>query len=315
MTQNGSILPFPNGKTPEALYQHSRALVDTLQRILAGGSSVSQLQEQLEEIQAEIDEGALSPEAAFQLSLVTAAATVVGSVNARVLEAIEAVEAASKALITEIVRGREDGATLRVEQAVRETETSSLATQITTLAADFGNTTALIEAELTALATADSALASQVETVSTALNGNITSVTEIQESVDGLEGLWGVAVSTNGYVTGMASLTGGPTGSKFRVQVDQFEVAAVGSDRVVPFFIDTSTSPPTIVLNGNIIAPGSILAGSIAAGSITADRLDVTELSAVSGVLGEVTTGRIQSPDGRLDINALGDTPYIRMTA
>jgi hypothetical protein len=319
LTTNGSTLPYPTGKTAEHLYNHSRALVDRLQQILNGSGSVSQLQVQLEEIQADIADGAVTPEQAFQLSLVTAAATVVGSVEARLQELREANEAAAKALITEIVRGREDGGTIRVEQAVRETETSSLATQITQLTADLGATTALVTTEQTARATGDEALAAQIETVSTALDGNVTQVQTIQESVDGLSGLWGVTVNTNGFVTGMVSLLGGVTGSKFRVEVDQFEVAAVGSERVVPFFIDTTTSPPTIVLNGNIIAPGSITANQIAANTITANELaagaiTAVSLDAVSGILGSVTTGRIQSPDGRLDINALGDSPYIRLT-
>jgi hypothetical protein len=320
LTTNGSTLPYPTGKTAEHLYNHSRALVDRLQQILNGTGSVSQLQVTLEEIQADIADGAVTPEQAFQLSLVTAAATVVGSVESRLQELREANEAAAKALITEIVRGREDGGTIRVEQAVRETETSSLATQITQLTADLGATTALVTTEQTARATGDDALAAQIDTVSTALDGNVTQVQTIQESVDGLSGLWGVTVSTNGFVTGMVSLIGGVTGSKFRVEVDQFEVAAVGS--VIGWCrsaIDTTTTPPTIVLNGNIIAPGSITANQIAANTITANELaagaiTAVSLDAVSGILGSVTTGRIQSPDGRLDINALGDSPYIRLT-
>jgi hypothetical protein len=315
VSSNGNVLPYPRGKSSEQLYEHSKALVDRLQQILVGSSSVSTLQATLEEIQADIDAGGtgLTPDQAFQLSLVTAAATVVGSVEARLQELREASENAAKALITEIVRGREDGATIRVEQAVRETETLSLSSQVTTLTADLLNTTAAVTAEQIARASADDALAADITTVSTALDGNVTQVQTIQESVDGLSGLWGVTVNTNGFVTGMVSLLGGVTGSKFRVEVDQFEIAAVGSDRVVPFFIDNTTSPPTIVLNGNIIAPGSILAGSIAAGSITANEIAAGTITSVEIDTDTLTVKRVLSPNGKLDINALGD-PYIRIT-
>jgi hypothetical protein len=63
------------------------------------------------------------------------------------------------------------------------------------------------------------------------------------------------------------------------------------------------------------IEAGAITADKIVAGAVTADKMNVTSLDAVAGTLGSVTTGRIQSPDGRLDINALAGTPYIRITA
>ena len=62
------------------------------------------------------------------------------------------------------------------------------------------------------------------------------------------------------------------------------------------------------------IAAGQVTADKIAAGSVTADKISVASLQAVSGTMGSLVTGRIQSPDGRLDINALGTSPYIRLT-
>lgn len=288
--------------------------MDRLQQVLQGSASVSTLAGQIEQLQQDIDDGAISPEQAVQLSLVTAAATVVGSVSERLARLQEASENAAKALITEIVRGREDGATIRVEQAVRETETLSLAQQITTLTADMLNTTALVEQEQIARASADEALAADLTTVSTALDGNVTTVTQIQESVDGIAGRWGVAINANGQVTGLVQLSGEVTGSTFTVVADKFLVAGTGAERVVPFAIDTTTSPPTIVLDGNIIAPRSILAGSIAAGAITANEIAAGSITSVEIDTETLTVKRVLSANGKLDINALGDTPYIRMT-
>jgi hypothetical protein len=270
----------------------------------------------------------LTPQQSFILGLVSAVDTVLGSISQQVLDSIRLSEALASATIADMVRGREDGAAIRVEQAVRTTETSSLAQQITTLNADLGTANAAITEEITARATADAANATAIANLTTTVNGNTAQITSVSESIDGLEAYSTIAVNINGQVVGLQSLAGGPAGSEFTVVADRLRFAqpgVSGGDPVLVLAIANVAGTPKLALRGDMLADGAIVARAIAAAvitgdkiaanTLTADKINVANLAAITGTLGSVTTGRIQSPDGRLDINALSASPYIRLTA
>jgi hypothetical protein len=319
-----------------------------------------------------LDGSGVTPQQAFAIGLVTAVDTVLGSVSQQVKELKQLSENLAKAAILDMIQGRTDGAAIRVEQAVRTTETTSLAQQITTLTADLGNASAAIVAEQIARAGADTniqsllsddiaaevaareaalsdeaalrtaadadeqeariagdeALAADITTLTTSVNGNTSQITVLAASIDGIEGRFGVAINLNGEVVGLIQLDGTPSGSTFTVVADKFQVAqrdVSGGSPVPVFTIANVSGTAKLVFRGDMIGDGAIIARAIAAESITADKvaanaitadkIDVTDLAAVSGTLGSVTTGRIQSPDGKLDIRADGGGTYIRLTS
>jgi len=165
------------------------------------------------------------------------------------------------------------------------------------LAADLGNTSAALEQESIARATADGALSSQVTTLQSTVGENTTAVQVTSETVDGIQGKYAVKIDNNGFVTGYGLISepnnGVPT-SSFFVLADKFAIASPTStdptgDLSVPFFV--LTSPQIIdgksfdagvyIKKGNIstidadsITTGFIDASVIESGSITAQKID-----------------------------------------
>jgi len=86
---------------------------------------------------------------------------------------------------------------------------------------------------------------------------------------------------------------GGAIG-EVHIEADRFYVGKTGETGFDPIFIvDNTTNPARVVLRGDLIADGSI----------TANKLNVAVLSAISADIGSITSGRLQSPNGRVDFN------------
>jgi hypothetical protein len=173
---------------------------------------------------------------------------------------------------------------------LRKVNDNSVALQA--VSEDLTSATAAITTEQTVRAAADTALASQITTVSTTVDSNTASITTLQTSVDGIEARYAVIVNVNGNVVGAIRLDGTPVGSAFTVEADTFLVAqpgVSGGEARQIFGIGTVDGTALLGLRGDAIIDGSI----------TARTLSVGTLSAITADLGTVTAGRIQSADGR----------------
>jgi hypothetical protein len=128
----------------------------------------------------------------------------------------------------------------------------------------------------------------------------------VQETVDQLEGTWMLSINSNNRVTGYIKLDGSEVSTTFAVMADKLIVVHPSSNgtTIQAFIVGLVNGVSTVGINGNLVVDKTILARHIEAESI----------ASISAILGSVTTARIQSPDGRLDINALGTSPYIRLT-
>lgn len=82
---------------------------------------------------------------------------------------------------------------------------------------------AAIQTEQTARADGDSALAQNIQTVSTEVDGLSSSVTTLSQAVDGVEAKYGVRLDVNGRVTGFVQNNDGAQGT-FAVLADYFGV-------------------------------------------------------------------------------------------
>lgn len=129
-----------------------------------------------------------------------------------------------------------------------------------------------------------------------ALRTTINAVGVVEQTVDNVRGLYGVSVNVNGRVTASIKLDGSPADSSFAILADKFIVVhpSVNATEIQAFIIGTVNGVPTVGINGNLIVDQTITAQQINAASIF--------------------TNRIQSTDGRLDINPSAATPYIRLT-
>lgn len=140
-----------------------------------------------------------------------------------------------------------------------------------------------------------------IETMRNLLDGgeNRVRVVSLNQEVEGISARWGVAIVMDGAVPrvlGLVALDGSAEGSTFSVVADSFTVAQpgeVGGDPIPVFAIGDVDGTPSLVLMGNLIADGEILAR----------HLSVLTLSAITADIGEVTAGVLRSADGNFVID------------
>lgn len=254
----------------------------------------------------------LTEQQIFELSLTTASNAVFGAAQQISDDALQWAQAQSEALLEAAVQNYQNRASISVEQLVRNSETVNLASQITTLSSSLATTNATVSTnqttvagQISALSAQDAtlaaaitagdnanassitALASTVTTVQTQANGNTTSISTIQSSLNGTQARWGVVINANGQVTGLIRLDGGSTGSTFTVVADKFVVAhpsSPGTTQVV-FVAGSINGVSGVGINGNVLIDGSILARHLSVGT----------LSAIAADLGTVTAGLIRN--------------------
>lgn len=293
MSGSGSLYPYPRGKTPEQLYETLRALSDTLNRLRASEpasaatvaeleASVAAVSDQLIAVIADLGDGGLTEQQAFVLSLVTAVEDVLGSFGSLVSDSVRRSQEIADAAIRAALKGHENAASITTEQTVRKTANESFASQISTINASLSNANAAITEEITARADGDTANATSISTLSTTVSGHTSTLTTIQESVDGVESRYGVVLTQNGEVTGLMQLDGTLQGTAFTVLADTFQVgnaSELGGDAVPVFTIDTVSGSSKVALRGDMIADGSITAQAIAANTITANQLAANAIS------------------------------------
>lgn len=200
-------------------------------------------------------------------------------------------------------------AAITTEASVRASADTALATQITTLTATVnGNasaSSAALTQEQTVRASADAALSSSISSLTTTVNGNTNSITSLSQSVDGVRAQWGVAITQNGAVSGLVRLDGGTSQSTFTVVADRFVVVNPNtpSDALQLFTTGSlAGAPGKVGVNAFFILDGTILARHLA----------VQTLSAITANIGTVTAGKLQSADGKMVIDL--DAKTIRIT-
>lgn len=130
------------------------------------------------------------------------------------------------------------------------------------LEADLGDTSAALEQESIARATADNALSSQVTTLQSTVGDNSTSVQVLSQSVDGIEGKYSVKIDANGYVSGYGLISTANDAvpfADFQVIADRFSIAPVATNPTAvdgsPFFVLTSATN----IDGVTVQPGTYM--------------------------------------------------------
>lgn len=123
--------------------------------------------------------------------------------------------------------------------------------------------TAAIVTEQTARIDGDTALASDITTVTTTVSGHTSTLTSYGTSISGLQAKYGVKLDVNGYVTGFEQNNGGGT-SDFIIRADKFKVIMPGYAGGTPFTVDSGG----VKINGDLIVTGTISGSKIIAGGV-----------------------------------------------
>ena len=137
------------------------------------------------------------------------------------------------------------GGAIRTEQIIREEQNSAMAQQLTTAVTDINGNVALVQEDLKAtsdLAGATASATTQLQTKVGQVDAAAQQAMSLAASVDGtVKGTWSVKFDLNGYVAGVAlgvdQKSGSPPKSNFVVRADTFAVGSPGSQDTVPFFV------------------------------------------------------------------------------
>lgn len=293
-------LTYPRSDRPNDLYLAMRSLVDQMRRIRVTDETTSrQIEDEAAtigaELQAQIEADQLTPSEAYDLMISAISASIFGPASESANAAWAEANTLAASRLRTALQSYVQQASLTVEQTVRQSETESLASQVTTLVADLATTSAAITIEATARATGDSANAALISTVQTQANGNTSSITSLQSSVGGIAAQWGVAIDLNGQVSGLVRLDAGASGSSFIVVADKFIVSLPGSPgtTIQAFVAGLVNGIATVGINGNLLVDGTILARHVAAGSITTAKLAANAVTANEIAANAITAVKI----------------------
>jgi hypothetical protein len=150
---------------------------------------------------------------------------------------------------------------------------------------------AAIQQEVSARTTADSAIAGSVQTLQTTVNGHTSSISTINQSVDGIKSKHAVKISTGGYVTGYELIGTGTSGSMV-FHVDNFLVGRPGTTNQYPFVIGTVGGVTKVSMSNAFIQDAAISEAKI-------KDLTVGRIKFKNG--GEISTLNCANSTGRFD--------------
>lgn len=312
----------PVNATPVGLHSWAINHVAQIRRILneaaeadadltALQADVVELQDRVTILEAAGGSG-LTGQQLFELSLTTATEEIVGGYGHLMERTRSLMEIEADAVIAAAIDANKANTGVRTEVRVRVEEDIALAERIDVAEAALGVTSANVSALSLAMADGDSALATQINSLSSSVAGNTSQIAILTSSVDGMSSRFAVTMTNNGEITGFISLDGDVQGSSFTVAADYFKVAKVGTTggTAVPVFaIQTVGGVPKLAIIGDMYADGTITTRHLAADSVTADKINVNSLSALTANLGIVTAGEIRNPGNTLKF----DLPNMRL--
>lgn len=142
----------------------------------------------------------------------------------------------------------------------------------------------------------DTALASQLSSVSTTVAGNTSGIVQLQQSFNGISAKWSVQVNAQNQAIGLVSLDGSGNTSTFAVLATTFYVAqpsTTGGDPIQVFTIGNRAGVPALGIRADMYLDGSILARHVS----------VATLSSIAANIGTVTAGVVQSANGKVILN------------
>lgn len=266
--------------------------------------AASQTQPQTVNVAADVPPGVigtdnLDAQSQFELSLATGLGALQGSVGETIDDAYNFSQRAGEQALLALLRAHDTRASIRREEVIRQTSDESLASQLVVVQANIGSTNAAIVAEQEARASADSATASSLQAVTTTVNGQSVTITQLTQSVDGIQGRWGIAIDQNGSVLGLVELSGAQGVSTFTVVADRFVVARTQAPSSAPYPPPAPGDYIQVFTVGEIegVSSVGINGNAIIDGTVKVRHLDAVTLNAIAASITTLTAVRIQSAD------------------
>jgi len=193
----------------------------------------------------------------------------------------------------------------QVDQAVAAVRSS--------LSAQIGTLNATLDDDYYTIAQTDNVVSAATRSIATTVNGLNTEVNQVQSSVDGVMGTYGVEVNNNGVISGfglVSELIAGRANSSFDVVADVFRVSSVDGSIVSSVFevrtsgttINGVYAPPAAYLRNAIIRNGSITNAKI--GNAQVDTLKIGD-NAVTIPKGQTLTPAVVGNNSWRQVNSV----------
>lgn len=277
-------------------------------------------------LEGQIGETQLFETLGARIDLIDGADTLAGSVNARLLAEAQA---RGQDLLNE---ASARAAAISVESSARQSADGALATQITTVVANYqaadaatltsaqgyadsaaenaagaalSTAQAAVQAEAAARASADGALAESITTVQTIVGGNTAAIQTQATSINGLSAQYTIKVQAGEIVGGIGLAAESPDGSggmiDFAVRANRFYVAPPAGQGDTKTALFTHYTTPTTI-NGVSIPAGTYMDAAFMRtfvaqkgqiGALAVDDAAVANLSAAKLTAGDGTIGGI----------------------
>jgi hypothetical protein len=165
---------------------------------------------------------------------------------------------------------------VQTTQDALATANGAVASLSTTIFAQFGQVSASIQINATAIASTNTSLASLTTTVTaqgvtitsntTAISGNTTSINGINTN---LSGRYTLDIDVSGKIAGFSLINGGGAGSSFDVRADKFNVWASGFSNTPVFSVSTVGGVAGVTINGAYLGDLSALNNAIGNNAIS----------------------------------------------
>ncbi|WP_211251827.1 hypothetical protein, partial [Andreprevotia chitinilytica] len=210
-------------------------------------------------------------------------------------------EAKARLLLQALLHDVQAG--LLVEQSVQADDIEAISTSLTTLISHVAANDAAIIQEATTRTTHESAQASTLQQVQTKVGDLSASITQLAQSLDGLDATYILKVTANGKIAGM-KLQANQQGAAIDFLCDAFRISLPdGSSSTAVFVVTSVNGQPAVGINGGLIVTGSI----------AADALSVQRLSAISANIGIVTAGLLRNSANTsfINLDAVKGAPFL----
>lgn len=167
---------------------------------------------------------------------------------------VNALEAIATTISGLAAQYQDNLAAVQTEQTARVNGDAALATSITSLQTQLGTDISALNSSISSIQTSldGKASASQLNTLSTTVSGQTTTIQQNSTSINGILAKYTVKIDNNGYITGyglLSSNNNGTPSSSFVIRADSFALVMPGYGNYVPFAV----GPAGVSFNGNTV--------------------------------------------------------------
>lgn len=154
------------------------------------------------------------------------------------------------------------------------------------------------------VATNYSATATQIQTVTTTLNGHTATINTQQQSINGVSARWGVQLDVNGWVVGFQQNNNGAGSGSFVITAPNFVVAYPGYDAIAPFQVSFNNGRAQVSMDAAYIRDASIGTAKIA--DLTVTNAKIANLSVTNAKIADASITNAKIGDAEITTAKIG---------